>query len=328
MKRYKPFQTFHTFQTFVLAAALTGAASASRAELVNGIKAVVHDSVITYEEVEQRTLQTADVLRRQYRGQPEQFQKKMDDSRTENLEFFVSRQLILHEFQTAGYHLPESVIDEMVQERIREQFGNRVTMTKTLQSEGLTYEKLRQRIRDQFIVDALRQKNVSSEVIISPHKVEAFYQAHQGEFKVEDEVKLRMIVLTNSTSANAPDAKKLAEEILSKIKEGVPFGEMAKIHSVGSQRKEGGDWGWVDHSVLRKDLADVAFGLKPGEVSPVIETAGAIYLMQVEDTRVAHHKSLEEVRDQVEQTLRLQERTRLEKQWIDRLKKKTFYRYF
>src|SRR4051812_47450023 len=132
-------------RTILLVTAVMGLTLASRAELANGIKAVVHDSVITYEEVEERTMQTADVLRRQYRGQPEQFQKKMDDARVENLEVCVSKQLILHEFQTAGYHLPESVIDEMVQERIRNQFGNRVTMTKTLQAEGLTYEKLRQR---------------------------------------------------------------------------------------------------------------------------------------------------------------------------------------
>src|ERR1043166_10061920 len=94
-----------------------------RADLADGIKAIVHDSVITYSDVEDLTFQTADVLRRQYRTQPEEFQKKMDEARGENLERLLAYQLILHDFTTAGYHLPESVIDELVQERIHAKYG-------------------------------------------------------------------------------------------------------------------------------------------------------------------------------------------------------------
>jgi hypothetical protein len=39
-------------------------------------------------------------------------------------------------------------------------------------------------------------------------------------------------------------------------------------------------------------------------------------------------KSLGEVRDQIEGTLKLEERARLEKLWLAKLKKKTFVRYF
>src|SRR5260370_1807304 len=108
---------------------------------------------------------------------------------------------------------------------------------KTLEAQGMTYEKFREQIRDQIIVEALRQKNVSSEIIISPHKVETYYLAHKDEYKVEDEVKLRMIVLTNG-----PSSKKMGKEILSKLNEGATFVEMANVYSQDS--KPGGDWGW------------------------------------------------------------------------------------
>jgi parvulin-like peptidyl-prolyl isomerase len=72
----------------------------------------------------------------------------------------------------------------------------------------------------------------------------------------------------------------------------------------------------------------VAFTLKPGEKSGVIETPEACYLMLVEDKRPEHIKPLNEVRDDIEKTLLAQEGNRLQKQWIDRLKKKTFVRYF
>jgi peptidyl-prolyl cis-trans isomerase SurA len=318
----------NVFRAISITAAMVAVAVNVQAELANGIKAVVHDSVITYLDVEDLTAQTAEVLRRQYRTQPEEFAKKMDEARGENLEKLLSRELILQDFKTAGYNLPESVIEELVQERIHAKYGDRATLTKTLQAEGITYEKFRQQVREQFIVEALRQKNISAEIIISPHKIETYYLAHSDDFKVEDEVKLRMIVLEKSSDPGAASAKGLAQEILGKLKEGATFAEMATIHSSGSKAKQGGDWGWVERSVLRKELADIAFTLKAGELSGVIETPEACYLMLVEDTRSSHTKSLGEMREQIEKNLLLEERNRLEKQWIDKLKKKTFFRYF
>jgi parvulin-like peptidyl-prolyl isomerase len=173
----------------------------------------------------------------------------------------------------------------------------------------------------------LRLKNVSQAIVISPFKVETYYLAHQDDFKMEDEIKLRMIVL-NKSSADDTNTVKLADEILAKIKEGATFEEMASVYSQGSQQHQGGDWGWVERSVLRKDLADAAFALKPGQVSGVIETPESDYIMLVEDKRPAQVKPLGDVRDDIEKTLRAQEQARLEKQWIDGLKKKTFIRYF
>ncbi len=311
-----------------LAAAFSLGTAAVSAELANGIKAIVHDSVITYEDVESLTAQTADVLARQFRSKPDELEKKINEVRSENLEKLMDRQLILHEFKTAGYSLPESVIDDAVHDRIKSRFGDRMTLTKTLQAQGMTYEKYRQQVREQYIIEALRNKNISSEILISPYKVEQFYEAHKEDFKVEDAVKLRMIVLNKVKGENEPQARKLAEEILVKLKEGASFAEMATVYSQGSQRNQGGDWGWVERSVLRKELADAAFALKPGERSGVIETPEACYLMLVEEVKTAHYKSLPEVREQIERNLLLEERNRLERQWVDRMKKKTFVRYF
>jgi parvulin-like peptidyl-prolyl isomerase len=315
-------------RTIALALALASGLPWARAEMANGIRAIVHDSIVTYEDVLELSAQTEDVLRRQYAGQPELFDAKMREADKENLDKLLANELILHEFQTAGYNIPESLIDDAVQEQIKSRFGDRATATKTLTARGITYEKFRQQVRERIIIQAMREKNISSGIIISPHKVETYYLAHRDDFKVEDEVKLRMIVLDRSSDTNAPDTKELAKEILGKLDEGASFAEMAKIYSQGSQRAQGGDWDWVERSVLRKELAEVAFSLKPGQRSGIIETPGAYYLMLVEDTKTAHAKPLAEVRDQIEHTLVLDEQKRLEKQWIDRLKKKTFVRTF
>ena len=316
------------FRVSLLVLVSASCAQIARAELANAIKAVVNDTVITFQQVEANANRAIELLRRQYSTQPEVYRKKLAETLNDALEDLVSRELILHEFQTAGYNLPESALEQNVQERIRERFGDRATLTKTLQAEHMTYESFRKQIREQIIVEAMRGKNISSEVIISPQKIEAFYAAHADDFKVEEQIKLRMIVLDSTAADSQEGRKKLAEEILNKIKEGAAFSEIASIYSTGSQRSQGGDWGWVERSVLRKELADVAFTLTAGQPSGVVETPEAAYLMLVEDTHPARSKPISDVRDDIEKTLRAQERSRLEKDWINTLKKKTFVRYF
>ena len=322
------------FRFIPILAAAFGFSLSLHAELVDDIMAVVNSGVVTYAEVVEFTAPAAQALNREYAGQANLFQQKLDAAINDGLEQLIERQLILRDFDVEGYRLPDTVVDELVQERIRERFGDRITLMKTLQAQGMTFEKFRKDVRDQYIISALRAKNMSPEKnIISPYKVETYYLNHQDDFKVEDEIKLRMIVL-NKTSGDDTNTVGLANEILAKIKEGATFQEMATVYSQGSQRSQGGDWGWVQRSVLRKELADVAFALKPGQVSDVIETPGtgetpgAYYIMLVENKRPAHVKPLNEVRDDVEATLRTQLQKQLEQQWIAKLKKNTFIRLY
>jgi len=307
---------------------LSGFGFRAEAELVNGLDSIVHDSVITYQEVDDAASLVVQRVRDEYGNQPDELRKQLANALKETREELQERELILHEFATAGYSLPESIIDEQFDDYIKSKYGDRVTFTKTLQQEGVTYEKARKDYRDTFIVEQMRYQNVSKAIIISPHKVETYYLDHKDDFKEEDKVKLSMIVLTNAPDADTAQTRKLADEILAKLNDGANFGDMAAIYSQGSQARNRGDWDWVEKSVLRKELADVAFSLKPGEHSGVIETPGAFYIMKVEDRKEAHIKPLSEVRDQVEALLLAKERTRLQQQWIDKLRKKTFVQEF
>jgi parvulin-like peptidyl-prolyl isomerase len=270
-------------------------------------------------------------------------------------------------------------VDQEIQAEIRSRFGgNRMLLVQTLRAEGITMERHRQQLRDRMLVTWLRQKNISSEIIVSPHRVEAYYAAHRDEFKVQEEVKVRVIALNCYGESEVARTEKLAEDILTKLKEGATFAEMATIHSEGSQRKQGGDLGWWEPSRLNGGLADTAVSLQAGQHSGVmsrsvgddywvcqydngVPTVGRhyvadtglkkevmveerrfdsvaaatnlpppveFYLMLVEDKRPARFKTLMEVRERIETDLKAQEQTRLEKQWIAKLKKKTFVKVF
>ncbi len=369
-------------------------------EVVDGVNAVVHDSVVTKGEVDLMTVPAQEMLIRQYRTQPEVFLKKLSDARNDSLEQLLQRQLILHDFQvTFGQPDRKELVDKEINKDVDQELeseirtrtgGNRMTFIQTLQAEGVTLERHRQQIRDRIIISWLRQKNISSELIASPHRVEVYYLAHRDDFKVQDEVKLRMIVLNCPGESEAPRTERLAADILTKLNEGATFAEMATIYHEGAQRSQGGDFGWYDMPrpgkppsesgrELAKYLADTAASLQAGQHSGVLSRSAPgddywvcqydkgvpvlgrhyvadtvlhkenmveerrfdsgsaltnlpppieFYIMLVEDKHAQRYKTLAEVRGQIEKDLLAQERTRLEKQWIDKLKKKTFVRVF
>ena len=316
-----------TFFAILLWVVLTSLTPLARAEVADGVKAVVHDSIITYMDVQDATAPVAEELLRDYRNQPEIFNKKLDAAQDENLERLLQDQLILHEFTAAGYNLPESIIDEYVETRVRDRFGTRATLTKTLAAQGSTFEKFRRQIRDQFIIEQMRYANGAKETIVSPHKIEVYYLAHTNEFKLAEQVKLRMIYLPKAAD-DAGQARQLANEVLGKLKEGAAFADMATLYSQSADRKQGGARDWEELSKLNAELAVAAGRLAPGQVSEVIEVPKACYLIKLEDKQPAHIKPLGEVRDEIEKILTVQQRARLVQQWIERLRKKTFVRYF
>jgi peptidyl-prolyl cis-trans isomerase SurA len=299
-----------------------------RADLASGVRAIVHDSVITYQEVELFSTPALEVAWRQLRNNPEAFNRKRAQVLADALEELIQRKLILHDFEVAGYNLPESVIDDNVQQRIRERYrGDRRVFSQSLKEEGMTQERFRQQVRESTIVEYLRWKNTSAEIVISPSKIQKYYEEHAKEYQVEDQVKLRMIVLNRAGETNGM-VRALADDIANKLKEGADFGQMARVYSQGSQKTDDGAWGWAKRDGLRPELAEVAFKLKAGERSPVIETADHYYLMLVEEVKLDHTRPLAEVRDDIEKNLLVTERARLARIYTDKLKAKTFIRHF
>jgi len=262
----------------VLFCIVIGLASAqavfAQGQLINGLRAVVSDAVITDYQVRVTAGPAIDLLRVRLRAQPEEFQKQASKTLADALEQLVERQLIVHEFNSKGYTLPEKVVDEVVEARIKERYGDRATFVRTLRAEGTTLEKMRRQVREQIIINAMLDKNVSAQLIVSPYKVETYYNEHLEEFRVEDRVKLRLIVLDRTAASSYEERKALGCEILNKIKNGAAFADLASTYSSGSHRTRGGEWGWATRTELFKGLSDIAFELEPGKPGPLIGYAG------------------------------------------------------
>jgi parvulin-like peptidyl-prolyl isomerase len=320
------------FLCICVAGALWFHGSASGADLVTAVAVVVNDSVITLGEIDGSVAENAKTLAKLFANDKPRLLQEYNKLHDETIEGMVEDKLILHDFVTTGYvtNVLEAFIDDRIQETIQAKYyGDRARLMRSLRAEGLTYESWRRGQREQWIIRVMKDQNSSqlNKILISPLKISQYYEAHKNEFNLQDQVKLRMIVLPQSSESAPGSAKKLAEEILAKIDSGVPFAELAAVYSTGAQRAEGGDRGWVNSTYFKPSLAKIAFSLKPGEHSGVIEEPEACYLMMVEDVKPAHVKTLLEVRDDIALKLRNQESQRLFELWIARLKRKSFVSY-
>jgi len=312
---------------FVFALALlAGLASAAAQQVDNGIRAIVNAKVITQYQVAMNAKPAVDLLRRKYAGTPE-LRQRIEDAYTNSLRQLIDREMIVNDFQASGFKLPDPIVDEYVRSRWKEQFGDRTEFIKTLQAQGMSFEKYKEDARERIIVGALEEKNVGKATIVSPLKLERYYQQRKEEFKLPDQIKLRVIVLDSSSAPTTEDRVKLAEEIRSQILGGTTFAEMAAVYSTGSQRSQGGDWGLVKQSTLREDFAGFVFDLPTNQVSSVFKAQnGECYLFLVEEKLPAHYQPLAdtEVRDKLEKELLLEERKRLQDGYIKKLQEKTF----
>ncbi|MGZ4975315.1 MAG: peptidylprolyl isomerase [Limisphaerales bacterium] len=303
-------------------------ATAARAELLDGINVIVNESIITYDEVERQLEPNARTLAMTYPNDIAAFQSAMASNRIDIVRGRVEGKLILDEFKSKmnGGDLPESILDDEIKSELHKTFnGDRASMTKTLREKGITSEMYRDQLRERIIVEYMQSKQISNDkIIISPAKIESFYASHADIFKVGDQVKLRMITLPKP----ADGARKIAEEILRKVDGGAPFAEMASIYSAGPERAKGGDRGWVGRdSGMHADLVKAMFSLKAGQHSGIIELPESVHILYVEEAKPEHVKPLADVRDEIQQKLRIDERRRLYDRWVARLKNKAFVRY-
>src|ERR1700737_412810 len=142
---------------FPVAMLLNPALYAAEPEVIDGVAAVVNGDVITFSQVQEVSSPRERTLREQSTGQ--ELIEKIKEARLAALNDLIDRQLILQEFKKKQFTIPEYVIEDQVQNIIRDEFaGDRQTFLRTLNAQGFTINKFREIQRAKVICGAIRQK--------------------------------------------------------------------------------------------------------------------------------------------------------------------------
>lgn len=319
------------FVIFAVLGVLTGAplATAQRAEIIDGIAAIVNNDVVTISQLRELIGARERSLREVYTG--EELSQQLEELRLSALKDLIDRQLILQEFKALeekGARIPDYVVDDRVQSIIREEFGgDRSAFVRTLRAQGYTLTRFREIERKKIIVQAMRQSKVEDSFVISPTQIQRYYDENKAKFAIPAQVKLRMIVIRDEEDELIPGANKrqVADEIRTKLVEGASFDRMAQMYSEDASTQDiGGDWGWIEKDTLTPELTSVAFSLQPGQISQVVSLQNTYYILMVEARKEAKIRPISEVREEIERNLIQQERNKAQDRWLDTLRSKAY----
>jgi peptidyl-prolyl cis-trans isomerase D len=146
---------------------------------------------------------------------------------------------------------------------------------------------------------------------VSEEAVRAYFEQHRNEFGQSEERKASHILISMSTEASEDEkliARAKAEKILTQIKQDPEqFAQIAEEHSEDpGSANQGGDLGFFGRGVMVKSFEDKIFSMQPKEISDIVETDFGLHIIQLTDIKEEKHLDLEDVREQIENKLKIQ----------------------
>lgn len=137
---------------------------------------------------------------------------------------------------------------------------------------------------------------------VTDAEVQQYYNQHQAQYQVKEQVKVRHILIAAPAGDAAKDAaaKAKAEDLLKQIRGGGNFAELAGKNSDDPGSKvQGGELGWLNRGQTVPEFDKTAFSLAQGQTSGVIKTQFGYHILQVEEKKTAHTRPMAEVKPEI-----------------------------
>jgi parvulin-like peptidyl-prolyl isomerase len=162
---------------------------------------------------------------------------------------------------------------------------------------GSTIDSKRDELRRQELIASL------TDAVPPPTdaEIQEYYHQNIDEFRTAEHVRVRQTLVRDRTTAAG---------VLSRLRNGEDFAEVARAFSTAPNAERGGEIGSVSRGQLPKIFEDVIFNLGPGQVSPIVEADGNFHIFLVEEHSPSQTIPLEEARGLI--------RIKLEIQAVDR----------
>ena len=255
-----------------------------RMQLADRIVAVVNNEVITMQDLAERTrLARAQLARQNVPPLPDSVLER------QVLERLVIDRAQIQFARENAISVDDAQLDRAVG-RIAEE--NRMTMTQfrdVIERDGVPFAKFREDIRNDILINRIRDREVDSRVAISEGEIDNFIaQSKNAQGDAASELNLAQILVRVPESATPEQLaarRKRADEALEQLRGGADFARVSAAFSDAPEALSGGELGYRARDRLPELFVDAVASLKKGETSGVIKSANGFHILKMIDRR-------------------------------------------
>ena len=265
-------------QAGLLAALLGSAYSAGaqgRVVVRNGdyIAAVVNQELVTAGEVERRVERTqAEATRSGMRLPPE------PDLRRQALDALIDERAMITNARESGMRVDDTEVDRAVQNIAQQNQIALPVLRERLVAEGIDYGRFRANLRDQIMIERLREREVYQRIKISDEDIDRVLAEQRSTLNADAPTNIAQILVTvpeGADPATVASRRARAEAALARVRGGEPFDAVARDVSEDGNKAKGGEVGLRPASRLPDPFIEATKALKPGEIAPQLLRTGA-----------------------------------------------------
>ncbi len=272
----------------LLGAAATAALAQSAAErslrIGDYIVAVVNSELVTANEVEQRTSRIREDARRSGARLP-----PADALRKQVVDALIDERVLVTYARDSGMKVDEVELDRAVSSVAA---NNRVTLAelrRRLTTEGVEFARFRNSLRDQILVERVREREVQQRIRITDADIDKFIEHQRGAAEASAELNLAQILVTvpeGASEAVVAERRARIDAAMARIQGGADFVAVAREVSEDGNRANGGVIGLRPASRLPDLFIEATKNLKSGDVTPQPVRSGAgFHLIKVVERR-------------------------------------------
>lgn len=271
------------------------------------IVAIVNNAVITQKDLND----FVNFMRIQLSSQlnSEQLENKIQSMKLDLLNRLIEDRIILQEAKKSNIKIDDNRVKARIDE-IKSHFSSDIEFQNALAEHGLVQADIESRIREQLLMYNIIDIRIKSKIIVNPAEVTDFYNKNIDEFKLPEQRQLEVITTEDEN---------LAKEIADNLKEGHQLQDLAQKYSLSINKLIA-----MRNGQLRKDVEDVVFRLKLGEISEPIKIEDKYYIFKLNSIIAARHQSLSEARDKISEFLFNRKMQEELARWLDELKKQSY----
>jgi len=305
------------------ATGIATSARATRAEVVDGVAAIVGDEVILLSEVRDAWHGYIDRVRAQGESLSEQEAMQL---RATALETLIDEKIVLQLAKKQNMTATDEDIDESISGIARDEGVSVDTIYEAAAKQGLDKKTYREQLGRQITRMKVVQGAVQGKVRVSDEDVKKLYDERYGHAKPGARLKVLHILIgfpPDAKEADRAEARKLAEQLREKAKQGGDFAGLARKYSSAPTAQQGGLTTFREADAPPEIKAAVS-SLSPGDISEVVENAHGENIFQFLERFDPSDVAYEKVADRLRAELMEQRTMPAFEKWIAEVKKSRY----